>query len=107
MFKNFTSAFKLVKNLDGIRQVVGAAFTALTKLKAVLVYVEQQANDTKLGIILSKYLPSVLSMLSLVIDVFNKYAPLVGVVLTPFTVLDDNLIEELDRSIAELKSLLK
>ena len=110
MFKKFPSALTLVKNLDNIRLVVGATYTAVVKTLAVLVFLQGQANDTKLGVVLEKYLPTIILLLSKVKEVFEKYGKYIGFT-PPVDALAESvdgslLLAELDASVAHLNQLL-
>jgi len=110
MFTKLTAAFKIVSNLDKITSVVTVAYSALVKLLSVLAFIEQQINDTKLGTVLEKYLPPVITTLRKIKSLVEKYGELFGVVPQPETVVqsleDVDLEADLKKSIDELNDLL-
>lgn len=108
MFSNIVSAFKIVSNLDKITSVVTTAYTALVKLISVLAFIEGQITDTKLGDVLEKYLPAVLTTLRKIKELVEKYRNLFGIVPKPEVVSQgaDDLHADLEKSIAELDELL-
>jgi hypothetical protein len=78
MVKTFLSALKIVKNFGKIKIVVNNVYSAISKTLDALEFVLKQTNETKLGKTLQKNLPVVISVLSKVKQVFEKYGPLLG-----------------------------
>lgn len=112
MFNSISTALKVVKNLDKIKEVVASSYEVVVKVLAVAKYLQTQLNDTKLGLVLTKYLPTIIAALVNVIAVVDKFGPLFGVNISAAAssehVLDaDDLQQDLLDSIDKLNGILK
>lgn len=108
MFNNFFSSLKLAQNVEKIKTTVASAYTVVTKVVALLKYLnaEFQISDK-----LKVYIPAILSALVTLLSVLEKVAPLIGVSLvkaqSAATLTKDELLEELQESLKDLNDLLK
>jgi len=110
MFQSLTASFAIFKNLGKIKEVLNVAYTAVVKLHAVLVFLDSQTNDTKLGKVLEGYLPKTVETLEKILEVFKKYGKYIDLDTTAVaqSILSElTLIEELEKSNKELNGLLK
>ncbi len=111
MFNSITTALKVVKNLDKIKEVVSYVYEVVTKVLSVAKYIDTQLNDTKLGTVLAKYLPAIITALVNIIAVVDKFGPLFGVNVSAAAsaeALDaDDLHQDLLDSIDKLNGILK
>ena len=80
MFAKLSSLFTIFKNFEKIKAFAQTSYEAIDKTLVVLLTIEEQINDTKLGVVLKKYLPEVISVLTKIKDAFEKYGHYVGVV---------------------------
>lgn len=107
MFKSLTSALKIFRNLSQIKAVVETIYVSIVKTKSILEFITTQLNDTKLGKVLADYVPSTISLLDKVIQVFEKYGEMIGLSLDVKTLNISPAIEEINQLKGKLDELLK
>ena len=79
IFTKLLSAFAIFKNLSKLKEITQTSYVVLVKLLSVLKFLETQVNDTKLGVTLSKYLPTTITALQTVKDLVDKYGSVLGI----------------------------
>jgi hypothetical protein len=109
MFKNFIAALQIVKNRDKIKKVVNETYSAIVKTLDALEFINKQVNDTKLGRLLQQYLPQIITVLSKVKEIFEKYGPFFGLeVVEPQRLeTEQNLSDSLTTVELKLNEILK
>lgn len=110
MFNKFSNFFAIFKNLDKIKDILNTSYVALVKVHTSLVFIESQTNDTKLGKLVSEYLPKTIEVTGKIKEIFEKYGPLFGLdlgVVAQSLVNEGTLIAELSQSSRELNEYLK
>jgi hypothetical protein len=110
MFSKFSNFFAIFKNLDKIKDVLNTSYTALVKVHTALVFIESQTNDTKLGKLVSEYLPKTIEVTGKIKEIFEKYGPLVGLdigAVAQSFINEGTLVAELKQSSRELDKYLK
>jgi hypothetical protein len=114
MFSTFASALKIASNLVKIKETVSSIYLVITKTITVIDFLSSQTNETKLGKLLAKYIPTISTILSKTKEVIEKLAPLLQitlsapvVALTAETVSEDEAKQILDSALDDLNNLLK
>jgi hypothetical protein len=110
MFSKFSNFFSIFKNLDKIKDILNTSYVALVKVHTSLVFIESQTNDTKLGKLISEYLPKTIEVTGKIKELFEKYGPLVGLqveVVAQSFINEGTLVAELKQSSRELDKYLK
>lgn len=109
MFKNFIAALQIVKNRDKIKKVVNETYSAIVKTLDALEFINKQVNDTKLGRLLQQYLPQIITVLTKVKEIFEKYGPFFGLeVVEPQQLkTEQNLSDSLTTVELKLNEILK
>ena len=81
MFSNFVNSVKMAWNFDKIKSVVAASYDAIKKVLAVLQYLGTQVtSDSKLGEVVVKYLPLVVTVLTKILSAADAYGGILGIV---------------------------
>lgn len=105
MFGKLSSVFAFFKNFDTIKGVLTQVYTAISKTVSVLSYIETQITDTKLGNLLSDYLPKIIDILVKIVNIFQKYGGIIGLILPAFAAKKLSA-DEVDNELKEAKDTL-
>jgi uncharacterized membrane protein len=110
MFKNLALAYKIATNVAKIKNVLESIYNVIVKTSAIIDFTAEQLKDskeTKLGKVLSQYVPIVQTALSKVKEVIEKYGVFVGFETQVYVQADEDLTESLQDAIVELEAALQ
>lgn len=106
MLSNLKLAYKVASNIANIRLVIESIYNVVVKVSNVLVVVTSQldaSKTTKLGIIVSQYLPIISSALDKIKSTIEKYGPLVGIESTVYVQENEDAAQALLDALKELE----
>ena len=109
MFNNFFASLKLSQNIEKVKTTISSAFTIITKIVNLLNHINEEFT---ISAKLKAYLPAILSSLVAVASIIEKIAPLLGLTLvkgqaSAADLSAEELLAELNQSVADLNELLK
>jgi hypothetical protein len=110
MFNNFFASLKLSQNIEKVKTTITSTFTVITKIISLLNHINEEFT---ISAKLKAYLPAILSSLVAVASIIEKIAPLLGLTLVKgqataaADLSAEELLAELNKSVADLNDLLK
>lgn len=105
MLSNLKLAYKFASNIADIKLVIESVYNVVVKVSNVLIVVSSQLEEsktTKLGKIVSQYIPIVSTALDKIKSTIEKYGPLVGIATTVYVQENEDAAQALIDALKEL-----